>query len=165
MPRYNYQLSQTYLLQGIKRYRQQKFKRFLRVSVKTFCFVGLALLTAVSLSGQSFILSGIFGGILLLLLTGPRIDYWLLLRKFKRSPLYNNIVISTLSTQGYHCECELSKVELSWRMFSTAYRMQDGFLIFDTQQQYYWWPDSALKEGSVDEVEQLLKQFIPHYKS
>ena len=165
MPRYCYQFSETYILQVIKRYRQQTFKRFLRLSVKVFCFVGLALLTIVSLFAQSFILTGIFVGCLLLLLTGPRLDYWLMLRKFRKSSFYNSTVISTLSPQGYQCESELFKLELSWRTFSKAYRMQDGFLIFDTQKQYYWFPDSALEEGSIAEVEQLLKQVLPHYRS
>ena len=165
MAQYHYEFSQAYVLQSIARYRDQLPKRLLRLTLKGVCFLGLTLLVVLGLLAKAVLVSGLFAFFVLLLLLGPRIDYWLLLRRFRKSPFYNNAVVTTLAENSYKCECETAKVELSWRTFTKGYRMRDGFLIFDIYKQFHWWPDSALKEGSVAEVEQLLQKSLPNYSA
>lgn len=157
MPQYRICLTEDYLVECAQRYRTQSPNRIWVLPLKAIGFLGLAGLTVVGISAKSFSMAAIPGFFLLLLLAGPRFDYWLMKRRFRRSPFRDDVLLVDLSEAGYKSEANSGKAEIPWRTFTKGRRFDDGFLLFIGQSQFHWWPDSALIEGSASDVDKLLR--------
>jgi hypothetical protein len=102
---------------------------------------------------------------LLLLLQGPRIDYFLLTRRLRKSPFYGDELKIIVSQEGVAVDTQRSQTSLKWSAFTRARRFASGFLLFTGPTAFHWWPDSALAEGTLTEVTSLLRQNVPSYES
>jgi len=160
MPQYRIRCTEDYLVESYQRYRAQSPNRYSLIPLKVIGFLGLALLLAIGVGAKVYTMALLPGFFLLLLLAGPRFDYWLMKRRFRRSPFYGNLAVIDLSEAGYKSESEGGKAEMPWRTFTNGRRLHDGFLLFTGPSQFHWWPDSALTEGTVTEVERLLRSSV-----
>lgn len=163
MAEYEYQFTEQHLVASASRYRQQAAARLWLFIFKLVGIVGAAALLGLCLYSRLVWPSAIFAILIVLLALGPRIDYWVMKRRFRRSPFYNGDVRVWISSSGVVSSDPQCKVELAWSAFTEAHRFPDGFLVLFGPQQFYWWPDSALRDGSVSEVESLLSGHVVRY--
>jgi hypothetical protein len=163
MAEYAFQYSEQHLVTSASRYRQHVLTRFWLSPFKLVGFVGLAALLVFGLYNSLVVPSAIFAAALVLLILGPRIDYWVMKRRFRRSPFYNSDVRILVTPDGIVSSDAISRVELAWSAFTKARRFPDGLLVVLGQAQFYWLPDSALHTGTVSEVENLLRLNIARY--
>ena len=160
---YRFRFSEQHLVTTVTRFRQQARSRLWQLPVKMLCFIGMSVLFAFSLYNLILMPSVVLGVLIALLALGPRLDYWFMKRRFRRSPFYNNEMHISLTPNGYAASSTYSRVEVAWGALTKARRFPDGFLVFSGPQVCYWWPDTSLTGGTVAEVENLLKQHVAEY--
>ena len=138
-------------------------------AVKAICALGLtailALVIVVSVQGTSKRAEGLLLGLipvtfLVLLALGPKIDYWLVKRRLRKSPFYGNELVVTVADSGVSLETPKSKAEVSWSAFTKAHYVSDGILIFLGPSQFEWWPNLRLVVGHTSEVEGLVRRHV-----
>lgn len=162
---YNIDFNEDHIVESFRRYKQQRPTRFWFMPLKVLCFVGLAALLGLCLYSRLWVPALAFGAFLMLLAIGPKLDDWLIRRRFRRSPFYGLEVSVCLSERGFASADAKSKVELAWSAFSGVRRFDDGFLAFSGTGLFYWWPDRALKTGTVAEVAELLQRHTSDFNN
>jgi len=166
MNEYSVSYDENYVLSSIDRYRRQRHVYPWFIAVKVLCGLGMALLLgiitwgAMPAAGQLvplLVTATVIAVFLLLLLQGPRIDYFFLKRRLKKSPLYGENTRIEVDDSGVSVSTSKTQTILQWSAFSKARRLDAGFLVFMEPTSFYWWPDAALVSGTVDEVDRLLR--------
>ena len=165
MAEYSLRFTEKYAMESVARFRQQLRSRLWLCPLRLIGFVGLVGLVGICLYDFVIAPAVIFGAMLVVLVSGPKIDNWLMKRRFRRSPFHDGDFRITVTREGFASTGAKTRVELAWSAFTQARRFPDGFLVQFGTQQYYWWPDVALAVGSVGEVEQLLRLNVPQYHS
>jgi hypothetical protein len=163
MPRYCVNYDEAFLVQSLEQFRATKFRQAGRMLIKAICFLGLSALLAVCIYVKVYPLAGAFAFVIVLLLIGPRFDYWFYKRSLRKSPFFNQDVQFRIHKDGVNIQTQISDSELSWQAFTKYLRNKNGFLIFSGRTELYWLPDSALNEGTISDVETLLNQHITKY--
>jgi hypothetical protein len=161
---YRFKYDDALVAESLKRYRMSHPTRMLRWAMKSFGFIGLALLAAVGVAAKSPPITGIFVFFIALLAASPVFDYRLAKRRLRQSPFYNSDVVVRFSTDGYLSQDPQSRTELAWSTFAEGCRLRDGFLLFLDAQHFYWFSDRALVSGDVAEVESMLKQKLKRFR-
>ena len=162
---YRFTFDEAFVAESLKRYRKSHPARMLRWALKSFGFVGLGLLAAVGIVAKILPLTGIFVFFIILLAVAPAFDFWLMKRRFRKSPFYNSNVVIRFSDNGYYGEDPQSRTELAWSAFTEGCRLPDGFLLFTEPQRFHWFPDRALVSGHVAEIQPVLKQVVKRFRS
>ena len=157
---YRYTYTADLMIEGLQRYRQRHHQRLWMPWLRGVSFVGLVALIAVSMYGRALFPGLVFTLFLLLLLAGPRLDYYLMRRRHRKSPFFNSDVTVQLSDDGCVVADANSRSNLSWPLFTGGHRFQDGFLVLHGPQQFQWWPDNCLSVGSVSEIDTLLRSKV-----
>ncbi len=165
MAEYKYKWNDDLVIGAIEKYRSQNASKPIRLIFKGVCyFAMLALLALCIYAGVWFI--GIVPLIFIVLLAlGPRLDYWLLKKRIRKSPFYDNSLVVKITDGGFECTSDKSKTSLSWAAFSKGRRFPDGFLLFSGVNELFWWADDALSSGTIEEVDILLKANLADYKN
>ena len=122
--------------------------------VALFCF-----LLAVGVYASKYLLAAFFAFTILLLLMGPRFDYWLFCRRFRKSPFYNLEVEITLTGEGVRITTSLSDSTMTWHGLTSFRRTPKGFVLYAGKLESIWLPDHSLREGTVEDVNGLLVKF------
>lgn len=169
MPTFEVTNSETFLIEMFRRYRHsRRSSRYIAI-LKVFLALCLVAVFAV------FILSTILFRapvaiilipmiFLWLLRYSHLIDEWLIIRRFRKSPFYNEHYQAVLSPDGFTATGNLSTVQYNWAVFTEAHRMEDGFLLLQGPRVFSWLPMSALVAGTPDEVDKLIRNNIANYK-
>jgi hypothetical protein len=172
MNEYRVSYDEDYVLSSVERYRRQRQVYPWFVAVKVICALGLAALIsiiiygALSTTGKSaplILIALVLVVFLLLLVQGPRIDYFFLKRRLRKSPFYGDELNIRVSSEGVAVNAPKSEMSLKWSAFTRARRFASGFLLFTEPTSFLWWPDSALMQGTPAEVGSLLRQNVPLY--
>jgi hypothetical protein len=170
MNAYRFLYDEKFIIETLSRHREQHKMRAWILGIKALCFLGLMglllliLLVAINptrgASRGVIVLAVIPAFFMLLLLLGPRIDYFFLKRRFKRSPFYGCEARVTVTELGVMVETHKSQLSLSWSAFTKAKRLRDGFLLTSEPGMIFWWPDSSLEVGSNVEVGGLVLKHV-----
>jgi len=158
MAEFKLQFNEKYIADAIVRFRKQVKTRFLRIGLKLVSGVGLVVLITIFIFIKHPEVDLLFIVFLVLLLIGPKLDLWVMMRRFRKSPFYENNVNYVISKNGIKMESENCKSELSWNAFTNICRFSDGFLIFSGPQAFHWLPDSSLISGSLEDAELLFRK-------
>jgi hypothetical protein len=158
MATYIIEVNEGFVVESLERYRAQTLRRFGRVSVKIVCFLGLALLFGICVWAKIYYVAALLAFFIALLLVGPRIDYWVMKWRLRKSPFYQHKMRIEVQKEGFKETSEISTTELKWPAFTRAVRLKDGFLVFSGPRHFHWWPDAALVEGRVQDIELLLQE-------
>jgi len=158
MIRYKLRYSEQYITESWNRYRRTGASRWARLLLKAFCLVGSASLFAFCVYSQLYAVSVIFLLLMALVLAGPRFDYWLGMRRLRKSPFFGTEITIELTPDEISMTSEHSHSVLAWSAFTSARRMPDGFLLMSGQSEKQWWPDSAIVAGSIAEAEALIDE-------
>ena len=109
-------------------------------------------------------LAGLLAGIGFFILVTRHLMFAEVRKDFRESTLKNTEVTVTLTLDGIHLVTADSNEEHTWNIFCKARRFNDGFLLFIASKRGYWLPDVALIEGSMAEIETLIKLNVGDYK-
>lgn len=174
MNEYCISYTEEYILSSVERYRRQRQVYPWFIAVKIICALGLALLIGIIAygvlawpgnSGPLIFIALALTVFFLLLVQGPRIDYFFLKRRLRRSPFYGDELKILVSREGIVVNTPRSQASLKWSVFTRARRLASGFLLFTEPTAFHWWPDSALAHGTLEEVTDLLRQNVVAYES
>jgi hypothetical protein len=162
MNEYRVSYNEEYVLSSVERYRRQRHVYPWFIAVKVVCALGLAMLIAIIIygalaspgkSGPPVLIAFVLAIFLLLLIQGPRIDYFFLKRRLRKSPFYGDELTPR------------SQTTLRWSAFTRARRFPSGFLLFTGPTVFHWWPDSARTQGTAEDVTCILRQNVAAYES
>lgn len=153
---YEINFDKQYITEATKKYRASNSTKWLRITLKFICFIGLGLLLALAIWKSIHLLGIIAVFIILLLVAGPYLDFWYARNKLKKHPHYGNNVNISLTLESVHIKTDISDTTLTWDAFSKFIKLKLGFLLFVSNDEYFWLPNSCLVSGSVDEVDELI---------
>ena len=157
---YRYKYAADLMIEGLRRYRRRHHQRYWLPWLKGVSFVGLVVFVAFSIYARLWFPGFVFAFFLVLLLSGPRLDFFILRRRHRKSPFFNSNVVVQLSESGCIVADANSRSELSWSLFTGGHRFDDGFLVLHGPQQFQWWPDVCLTAGSIQEVDAMLRSRV-----
>lgn len=164
MSTFAFRVTEDHMTHGFSRFRSAKRVSLFLWPVKALCFLGLGALILLSLVNKLWVPLAILSPFGVLLALGPRLDYWFFKRRLRKSPFYLSDVEIAISQEGCLSTDSKSRVELKWSVFTGAVRFADGFLLLIGPQQFYWWPNAALIQGSASDVNDLLRHCISNYR-
>ncbi len=173
MNQYRVSFDESYMIAGLSRYRRQRkvFPWF--IAVKVVCTLCLSALLAiivgavVTQTGSNATpllwISVVLATFIVLLLLGPRLDYFFIKRRLKKSPFYGGEMKIAVRDAGVSIDTQQSQTSMAWSAFTAAKRVTGGFLLHSDPSQFYWLPDEALMVGAPADVERLLRENIRTY--
>jgi hypothetical protein len=162
---YRFTFSEDYLIAANLRYRQQVAGRRWFFTLKWFLgavLLALGALCAVFAARWLFVAFGAIAGSLLL---GWPIDKWLMKRRLRKSPVWNDNVAFTFSGEGVYVTTRDSESKIAWSGFTKARRFRDGLLLFQGPQFYNWLPDAAATTPEAPtEVLRLVRENVREFR-
>lgn len=164
MPEYRFKFDEAFLIEAFRKYRKQHGTRYVSLAMKSIAGLLLLALAAFSAWQINWWLAVFFVALVLLMFNGHLIDYWLIKRRFRRSPYWNDNMVSNLTAEGLHAVGSHSDSKLGWAVFTKARYFRDGFLLFQGPGLFNWLPDAALSDGSRAEVESLIQAHVEDYR-
>ncbi len=156
MATYHIKIDEQFIVERSERIRAQQ-PRIGGLSLTMIFGVGLFVVGVIGWITNSDVLLGVAIGMLLLVLIRHFTDDALARRAINSDPTFGQIMRVAPTEDGISIASDLGSSNLKWRAITGSTRVPDGFLVFSGVQTY-WWPDSALVEGSADDVERLLKR-------
>ncbi|MFZ6653959.1 hypothetical protein [Undibacterium sp. TJN19] len=163
MAEYQIKNTEKHQVTAFYRKRSISYERFLRQPVKIVSCLGLMALLAILIHAKAYLVSLFIASMIVLLALGPKLDYWIMLWRFRRSSACNIMMQLVVESDKFSWDDPLSKGEAQWNVFDKVYRLKDGFLIFYQYGQFQWWPDACISTGTVDEVAGILRSQIAKY--
>ena len=158
MAQYRFTFSEEYLIEANLRFRRQLPWRRPFYGLKgVLAFILLALGAFVAVAAKWWLLVpfGAFAGALFL---GWPIDAWLLRRRFRKSPYYNDEIALAISDEGIHGSGRSSETRLNWSIITKARRFSDRLLLFQGPQVFHWLPNAAAVDPTdVADLERLVR--------
>jgi hypothetical protein len=82
----------------------------------------------------------------------------------RKSPFYRDEFRAILSAGGMVVTTPRTETSLDWSAFTRAARLASGFLLFTGPTDFYWLPDSALAQGSLPDVANILRRNVRFYE-
>jgi len=163
---YQFVFSEDFLVAANVRYRRQHpWHRFSHGVNGVLAFMLLALGAFFALMVKLWLVIP-FGAIAGSLFLGQPIDAWILRRRFRKSPYYNDAISLTLSDEGFLGVGRTSEARLQWPVFTKARRFSDGLLLFQGPQVFHWLPDSAAAfPGAIEETERLVRAHVKDFRT
>jgi hypothetical protein len=131
---------------------------------KILAVIALAILSVFAAIYDSTWMALFFIALIVLLLSGHCIDYWILKRRFRKSPYRNEHITITISDGGFHAIGGKSETKLTWEAFTKAAQFRDGFLLFQGPTLFNWLPVSGIVSGTPVEIDQLIRKHIKEHK-
>lgn len=163
MIRYEIRIDEAHLAEGMRRRRKVGLSQYGRVVLKAVAYVGLVALAFVGVIVHAWPITLFAAALAGLMLFAPRMDVWLYARRLRKSPFYGCVATIEVDDDGYCYQSDPMSTRGSWRLFTSANRLQDGFILFDTDGNCMWWPDSALVEGTPEQMRSLLQAHVTRY--
>ena len=164
MPEYRFLFDETFLIESLRKYRKQHGTRYASLAIKSIAGLLLLALAAFSAWQIDWWLALFFCALVLLMFNGHLIDYWLIRRRFRKSPYRNENMVSILTAEGLHAVSPQSDSRLAWSVFTKARSFSDGVLLFQGPGVFNWLPDTALSDGSRTEVDSLIRARVKDYR-
>jgi hypothetical protein len=163
MAQYRFTMNEELLIVIHNRFRQQRKRTFSR-GTKILGAAALIIFIVLCALSKLLVPALALGFLLLFFALAPFLDNYNIRRSLRSSPLYNADVHVTLTPNGVAISEPTGNAQLTWGAFIRARRFSDGFLLFTAPQLVRWLPDSALCEGTVAEVEHMVKERISDFK-
>lgn len=160
MVKYEFTFTEAHFLESLRTHRNGTKSRHLRRVLKVICALGLVMLLLVAIAAGIFLLGAAAVIFLVCLVLGPALDARVMARRFRKSPFHDQQCRIELGAERFIACDPKSRVELSWDAFTTARRHENGFVLHTGPQLFYWLPDRALTEGSIDDARQIIGNSI-----
>jgi hypothetical protein len=160
---YRFTFSEDFLIDAALHYRRQSpwrrpFSGFKGVFALIIVVLG-AVLAAIAdlwpLAWFALFASG--------MLIGWPIHKWILRKRFRKSPYYNDEIVLTLSDDGIHAVGKQSEIRFGWPIVAKVRRFSDGLMVFQGPHIYHWLPNHATDAAGVAHAERLLKLHVKDF--
>ena len=161
---YNLKLSDDYVVQAHAKHRGRGRAHWFRWPIKLVCALGLIALGALAAYADLAALVGFAAFMLCLLLLGPRIDYFILRRRWRRVPQFNEELKIEVSEERIASSSVRSSATAAWAAYVRAIEFSDGVLLYDAPWNYFWLPDSGIETGTPQDVRAILRSNISDYR-
>lgn len=157
-------MSEEYIYASIvQREKLRAFRKLLTV-VKAVCLILMIAMDVLFIAKGYLGVGCITIGLTLLLVFSRSCDRFILLRRRKKSPFWNQDVRIELDEDGFRQSSELSNSSLRWGAFTKGIGVKDGFLIFQGPHGHVWLPLTAFRdEPRREAVAELLKASLTKY--
>ena len=154
---------QRYIAQATQRYRRQHGSRWLQLPLTAIAVAGLGAFIYMFLSMRLIAPTLTFFILLILLLTSARLSAWWVAWQMRKSPLLGTEFTIQVSEEGFVGTNPHLQSQASWTIYSKCRRHPDGFLLLGQPLTFQWWPDAALRYGTVADVAAVLRARIANY--
>jgi hypothetical protein len=155
---YSITLTDKHIVEMYAQHRtQQKALLWLAWPMKIICAFGLLALLALGVFAEIYFLIGFAAFFLALLAIGPRFDYWLMRRRWRRHPQFNESLRVEATDAGLTFATPKTSGTADWSAYTSAVSRPLGVLLYSTKWDYLWLPDSAIVEGTTVELRDLLR--------
>jgi len=152
---YRIRIDENYVATALARRRSlNRGGRWFTV-VKWICGLilgGLAILCAANEAPEG---AAVMAGILVLLAVSGRISDGLLRRRLRKRPRFGDEVTLELSDEGIYSRDSVVESRAAWPAIESAYRVSDGWLLFDDCGRPRWLPDAATRSTPAEIEAQL----------
>ena len=160
---YSFRLSDAYIIEAHERHRARNISRWLRWPMKTISAVGLLALLLIGAYIGEVVVIAVSALFLTLLLLGPRIDYFILRRRWRRVPQFNEELRLEVSDKHLLSSSPKSSGTTQWSAYMRAVQHADGVLMYSTPWQYFWLPDRAIVAGTPEQTRSIVRTHIRDY--
>ena len=164
MLEYRYVFDEAFVIESVKKYRQQLGSKPWRVGVKVLCFIPMAALFLLAAFHAVRVPTLFFGVVLVALVFSPKLDFWLIKKRVRKSPHFHCEMGVHVTRDNYQESSKFSNSTIDWPVFTKVVRFDDGFLLFSGKHNFFWLPDAALVHHNIDEAQALFQEKIPNYK-
>jgi hypothetical protein len=165
---YRFQFSVHHFWTGLQRYKREIW--WMRPFFQNRWLWGLSCVPALSiLANKAPGVAVILGCLIMVgvLLAGwPRsLSIWMLEKKFRKSPFYNDEITFSLSESGAHVRGRGSESRTGWAIFTKARRFDDGLMLFQGPNIFLWLPDTAAATAEdIAAAQNLARSQIQDYR-
>lgn len=161
-----FRFSEDHLLTSMRKYREQTWWRRPFIKYRWPIVVASSIGLAYFVHFGSVYSAGISGGIVGALLLGWPIDSWIIRRRFRKSPYYNDDLSIRLAESGFHAIGQNTRMDIGWSTYTKARRFKDGLLLLQGPYVFNWLPDEAATEPSmVDRAEKLAREHVADFRN
>jgi len=164
MPEYQFQFEESLLVEACGKYRRQHGARYAALAIKSIAGLLLLVLATFSAWQISWPLALFFAALVLLMFNGHLLDFWLIKRRFRKSPYWKDSINSKLTAEGLHIVGQNSDSKLGWAVITKVCSFRDGVLLFQGPGVFNWLPDDALSDGTRAEVEALVQAHVKDHR-
>jgi len=155
---YSIPLTDEHIVETYAQHRtQQRALLWLAWPMKIICALGLLALLALGVFAEIYFLIGFAVFFLALLAIGPRFDYWLMRRRWRQHPQFNESLRVEAADGGLTFVTPKTSGTANWSAYTGAVSRPHGVLLYSTKWNYLWLPDSAIVEGTPEEFRKLLR--------
>jgi hypothetical protein len=160
---YAIRISEDYVVEALARHRSCQKSRWFRRPVKILCGVGLVALAAVCLYARLVLLAVFFAFLIVLLLMGPRLDYFIVRWRWRRAPQNNAELKVEVSEQHLASSDQNSSATANWPAYNRAVEFSSGVLLYTAPWHYLWLPDIAIVAGLPEDARSIYRANIRDY--
>src|SRR5450432_1327924 len=141
---YAFKFDDNYGVDSLKMHRARTKSRWTHWPLKIICVLGMVALGALGIAGKAYVVTAVAAFFLALLAAGPRLDYFVLRRRYRKHAQYGSDVTVDLSENGIKSTSRDSSSELGWASFNSAAAASEGLMLYLAPWHYFWLPDSAI---------------------
>jgi hypothetical protein len=155
---YSIPLSEDYIVETYEQHRAlQKTRWLLMWPIRVLCAIGLLGLFALGVYAKIYFIAAFASFFLGLLAVGPRFDYWIMRRRWRRHPRFNEQLRLEIAEDGVSYHTKNSSGSAQWTAYSKGVIRPQGVILYSSQWDYEWLPDEAIVTGTPAEIRDLLK--------
>jgi hypothetical protein len=158
---YVFKTDLAYYDEAFEKYRRTHWFYRIGQAIKWIGLVVLALCWVAVVIQRVWLLVATLTAFIALIWFSPFLERKYFHRSWSQSPFLNSEYGLSFSNAGLESEAHSSKSQCTWDVVTKAVRFSDGWLLFYGPQLYCWLQDSKLVAGSLEDVEQLVRQKVP----
>ena len=160
---YTLGLSDDYVVEAYSRHRSRVRSRWLHWPIKALCAIGLLALFVLGMFPGLYPIAIFAGFFLALLAAGPRFDYWITRRRWRRHPQFNQEMRVDISEAGISFSSEQSSGTSQWSAYTSGLQHPTGVMLYAAAWDYRWLPDAAITSGTPEQAHTLFRSKLREY--
>jgi hypothetical protein len=160
---YSLRLSEEYVTDAARKDRARSAARWWLWPIKAICGAGLLALVGVGIWARSPGIVAFPAFFLFLLLLGPRIDYYVMRRRWRRIPHFNEEMKVEVAEQLVSSASAKGSSTAAWSSYVSAVEHRDGLMLYNAPWHFTWLPDNAIASGTADEARAIVRAAIVKY--
>lgn len=152
-------------------YYSQTVRRIRRQSLEHYAKIVLWLVMGGLLLGTIFVSRRMMDYLIPFIVIWPmfllfrKYEDWSALRRFRKSPYYDQQTRIEFRDDGVYTKSELSESRVDWAAFTRVSHFRDGFLLIEDSQVAQWIAVKSLVDpDSIEQLQELLRQKIADHR-
>ena len=160
MAEYLIHFDEGFLIRSFRRHWGLQPSRVAFKVVKA-CAAVLLAVACLSSAVHGWVGMAVFWAILIVvLLMSHQVDYWLMRRRFRRSPYRGETVRLSVEPEGVHSVAGTHEATFKWSAYTRAIGLPDGIMLYQGPSFFQWLPDASLVSGNRRDVEHVVRSHV-----